>query len=565
MAYDLVIRNGTVVDGTGMAPYRADVGVAGGRITAIGRIRERGAEDIDAEGHAVTPGFIDGHTHMDAQLFWDKLGTCSSWHGITTAIMGHCGFSLAPAKPEARALVVRNLERAEDISPAALAAGMNWTWSSFAEYLDAVDKAPKGINYASNIGHSALRTWAMGERAFEGPSTEDDLKMMEGELRSALKAGAIGFTSSRTDQHETSDNRPVASRLAEWSEMRRFVGVLGDMGAGVFQFASEPAANSPDTQVRDDYYARLRELVVGTGVPTAIPMIATPNSPAVLDFVDACAEQGGRLFGLTHSRGISVLLTFKTRLPFDVLPEWKEVRDQPLERQLQLLRDPAVRARLVHAAHHGDYGKPIGAEARQPDYNEMRVLDTPMPPHRSVADVAAERGMDPVELILDLAVKSEFAQFFVQPLRHYDQDMILRTMKHPRTVMTFSDAGAHVSQIFDFSIQTHLLAWWVREKQAFTLEEAVRMLTLAPARAWGFADRGLLRVGMAADINVFDPRTVSCAMPKIESDLPAGAKRITQGATGFLATVVGGKTLFRNGQHSGALPGKLLRGPLYAQ
>src|SRR5215813_6723697 len=212
MTYDLVIRNGTVVDGSGFDAFRADVGVVGDRIAHVGRIRERGAEEVDAEGHVVSPGFIDGHTHMDAQVFWDGLGTWSCYHGVTTVVMGNCGFTLAPASEEQAALVVRNLERAEDISGDAMAAGIKWTWTTYAEYLDAVDGVPKGINYASAIGHSALRTYVMGERAFTDAATPEDLEAMERELTSALRAGAVGFTTSRSDQHETSDDRPVASR-----------------------------------------------------------------------------------------------------------------------------------------------------------------------------------------------------------------------------------------------------------------------------------------------------------------------------------------------------------------
>src|SRR5688572_32360462 len=235
MSYDLVIKNGVVIDGSGMPRYRGDVGVVGGRIAAVGRIRESAREVIDADGQVVAPGFVDGHTHMDAQVFWDPLGSCSCWHGVTTVVMGHCGFTLAPSSAEQRHLVVRNLERAEDISGAAMAAGIDWTWTTFAEYLDAIDRLPKGINYAANIGHSALRTYAMGERAFTDEATVDDQRAMADELRNALRAGAYGFTTSRTHHHETSDNRPVASRIASWEEVRDLVRVMGDLGVGVFQ------------------------------------------------------------------------------------------------------------------------------------------------------------------------------------------------------------------------------------------------------------------------------------------------------------------------------------------
>jgi len=566
VAYDLVIRNGTVVDGSGGAPYRADVGVRHGRITALGRIRERGVEDLDAEGHVVTPGFIDGHTHMDAQVLWDPLGTCSCWHGVTSVIMGNCGFTLAPARAAERHLVVRNLERAEDIAAEAMAAGIDWTWETFPEYLDTLDRAPKGINYAAQIGHSALRTWAMGERAFTEAAGEDDLRAMERELRDALRAGAIGFTTSRTTNHETSDERPVASRLADWDEVRRLVGVLGDLGTGMFEIAQEPAARARDPQERAEFFGRMERLAVETGVPFTFGVLSATKDGhdwrGQLELIDRASAAGGRMYGQAHCREFSVLLSFKTRLPFDVLPEWREVRSQPLAEQARALRDPALRAKLVDAAHHGDYGRAIGAETRKPDYRWLRILDRPLPPNPTVAEVAEREGKDPVELMIDLALDSDFEQFFVQVIANRSPDDLFEIMTHPRTVMTFSDSGAHVSQIMDSSIQTHLLAHWVRDRQALTLEQAVRMLTLEPSTAWGFADRGLVREGLVADLNVFDPATVGPDLPTVEADLPAGARRLKQTSTGFLATVVGGEVLLRDGKHTGALPGQLLRGPL---
>ena len=563
MEYDLVIRGGTVVDGTGMPAYRADVGIRNDRIAAIGRINDRGREEIDAEGHVVTPGFIDGHTHMDAQLFWDKLGTCSCWHGVTTAVMGNCGFTLAPARPDARALVVRNLERAEDISGDAIAKGVNWTWSTFSEYMDAVDTAPKGINYAAQIGHSALRTWAMGERAFDGPAVDSDLEVMEAELRDALKAGAVGFTTSRNSAHATSDDRPVASRLADWSEIRRLVGVMGDIGAGIFEIANEDAAFSPDNAVVAEYFNRLRSLAVETRVPITFGVLGS-RWKDYFDLFEKTAKLGGRMFGMSHSRGVSVLMSFKTRLPFDVLPQWKELRKKPLAEQKAALQDPETRQRLIHEAHHGDYGIAIGAEARKPDFRTLRVLERPLPPNPIVADLAAQQGKDPVELMIDMALERDFDVFFVQFLTPSEDDVVLPTMKHPRMAMTFSDSGAHVSQIQDASIQTHLLAYWVRERQAFTLEEAVHKMTLVTAQGWGFADRGLLREGMIADVNVFDPARVGPDMPEVVTDLPDGSKRLKQTAHGFLATIVGGEVVLKNGKPTGRLPGRLLRGPLHA-
>ncbi len=560
MSFDLVIRNGTVVDGSGSAPVRADVGVVGTRIAAVGTVDGRGAEEIDAEGHVVTPGFIDGHTHMDAQVMWDTLGSCSCYHGVTTVVMGNCGFTLAPAKPDERDLVVRNLERAEDISPDALAAGIEWTWETFPEYLDAIERMPKGINYAAQIGHSALRTWAMGERAFEQAATEDEIRLMERTLAEAMRAGAVGFTTSRSDQHATPDDQPVASRVATWDEVCRLVAVLADVGAGVFEVARETAAFKPEDPEHEEVLERLRALAVETRVPVTFGAMTTGS----LEFVDSIVEGGGRSFGQTHSRGVISVTSFKTRLPFDVLPEWKEMRSRPLDEQRRILSDPDQRERLVRAAREGDYGRAIGAEARRPDFDLMRVLDRPVPPNPSIAELARAQRKDPVDVIIDLALASDFDQMFTQPLGSGDEDMLCSTMKHPRSVMTFSDAGAHVSQISDCSIQTHLLAHWVRGRQDFTLEEAVRMLTLDPATAWGLAGRGLVREGYVADLAVFDPDTVGPDLPMVTRDLPGGAKRLLQKASGFRACVVGGRPTLRDGVPTGALGGELLRGPLAA-
>jgi N-acyl-D-aspartate/D-glutamate deacylase len=553
MSFDLVIRNGTVVDGSGLDGYRADVGVVGDRIATIGRIRERGAEEVDAEGHVVTPGFVDGHTHMDAQVFWDPYGTFSCHHGVTTVVMGHCGFTLAPASAEQRHLVVRNLERAEDISGEAMAAGIDWTWTTFAEFLDALDALPKGINYAANIGHSALRTYVMGERAFEGAATDDDLAAMTAELRSALRAGAYGFTTSRTRHHQTSDDRPVASRLATLDELSHLVEVVGEEGAGMFQFVQDPPP--PDELVERERW--LVDLAVGTGVPFVVGAMTAKALPQL----DAVAAAGGRIVGVTHPRGIGTMSSFRSQLPFDQLAEWQALRALPEHEQKGALRDPEVRKRLVWAANNARYAERLGGEARPPDFDLMRVLDAPVPPNPTVNELAAARGVEPVELMIDLALETDFAQFFWQPMSAFDHESVKAALAHPRTVVGFSDAGAHVSQMSDCSIQTHVLAHWVRDRQDFTLEEAVRMMTFAPARAWGFHDRGLVREGLVADLNVFDPEAVTPDMPTLVHDLPAGAPRLRQTASGIRATIVAGHVTLRDGGLTGATPGVLVRGP----
>ncbi len=561
MPYDLVIKNGTVIDGSGLPRYRADVAVRHGRIAAIGRVREAAREVVDADGLVVTPGFIDGHTHMDAQIFWDPMGTCSCWHGVTTVVMGNCGFTLAPCGKLERHLVVRNLERAEDIAAEAMDAGIDWTWTTFPEFLDRIEGLPKGINYAGYIGHSALRTYVMGERAFEKEAGEDDLRAMERELRDAIRAGAIGFTTSRSPSHETPDRRPVASRLASWDEVRRLVGVMGDMNAGVFELAGERAGGDPE-RLRE-YHVRLRDLAVETGRPVTWGLFSRREEPDLwrtyIALLEETAARGGRMFAQVHSRALTVVLSFKTNLPFDRLPVWRELRALPLDQQAVRLREPELRRRLVEAAKERDERRPVGAEARLGSYEWMFVMDTAEGPHRSVAAVARERGVDPVEAIIDLALEKDLDRFFLQPIANENQDHALELMKHPRTVVTFSDSGAHVSQIMDASLQTHLLSYWVRAKHAFSLEQAVRMLSFEPATHWGFSDRGLIRAGMAADLLVLDPETIAPEMPEVVRDLPAGARRLTQRARGIAATVVNGEVVLRDGKPTGALPGQLLR------
>ena len=567
MQYDVLIRNGSVVDGSGMPRFRADVGIVAGKIAAIGKIRDSAKEVIDAEGHVVAPGFIDGHTHMDAQVFWDPLGTCSCWHGITSVVMGNCGFSLAPCSEEKKLMVMRNLERAEDISPQAMEAGIRWSWTTFPEYLDSVERLPKGINYAAYMGHSALRTHIMGERAFTDEASDDDLGAMKNEIRAAMRAGAIGFTTSRTRNHQTPDGQPVASRLASWEEVRQLVDTMGEMGTGVFEIAGEDTGLNPDRI--QDYLNRLKALAVESGVPVTYGMFSAPKAPdywrPFFDLADETAEAGGRIFVQVHSRSISVLQSFETVTSFDKLPVWRELRKLSLAEQEAALRNPNMRHNLIESANNPaqDSGRAVGAEARAANFKWLfPIMDRAVPPYQSVQDIAQERGQDPVEVYIDLALEKGLKRFFMQPLTNTNNDHVLEMMRHPRSVITFSDSGAHVSQIMDSSLQTHLLSYWVREREAMSLEEAVQQLSFVPASHWGLTGRGLLREGWQADVVIFDPKTVAPQVPTLTYDLPAGARRLKQKADGFLATVVNGEVVLRNNEHTGALPGQLLRGPL---
>ena len=571
MSYDLIIKNGTVIDGSGMPRFQADIGIQQGKIATVGRLRGvMSRETLDADGHIVSPGFIDAHTHMDAQVAWDPLGTCSCWHGVTSVVMGNCGFTLAPCKEHEKHLVMRNLERAEDISREAMQAGIDWTWETFSEYLDAVERFPKGINYASYIGHSALRTYVMGERAFEQTATPNDLEAMKNELRAALRAGAYGFTTSRTRNHQTADDRPVASRLADWEEVRQLVCTMGEMGTGIFEIAGEDTGRDPEKI--SNYLTRLRDLTLESGRPTTFGVFSAQRAPEIwpqyFELLDETATLGGRMFAQVHSRALNLVLSFETATPFDRLPQWREFRQLDLATQRLKLRDPALRAQLVAAANSPDPSGAhrVGAEARKADFTRIFFMDNPNPTTlRSVADIANQRRTDPIETFIDLALENDLRAFFVQPLFNEDQNHVLEMMRHPRSAVTFSDSGAHVSQIMDSSLQTHVLSHWVRDQQALSLEQAVRLLTFDIASNWEFHNRGLIRPGYAADIVVFDPEHVAPLMPEVAHDLPAGEKRLRQKSTGFLATVVNGEMVLRNGEHTGALSGRLLRGALSAQ
>ena len=562
MTYDLVVRGGTVVDGSGMPRYRADVAVKDGRIAAIGRISSPARETVDAEGHVVAPGFVDGHTHMDAQIFWDPLGTCSCYHGVTSVVMGNCGFTLAPCREAEADLVFRNLERAEDIDRGAMLAGIRWQWETFPEYLDVLDRLPKGINYSGYIGHSALRTYVMGERAFSERASDDELKRMVAEVQAAVRAGAMGFSTTRSVNHETSDDRPVASRAAPWEELAAIVRGMGAIDAGILETAGEPTGANPERA--GIYYNALKALSAESGRPITFGMFNTRVAPGAwrpwFELMNEAAAEGARLFAQVHTRALTVLLSFETNTPFDKWPVWQEFRSQPLDAQRAQLADPEVRQRLAKAAEKPPAGfRAIGTEARPPEWDWLYVLSDINGRNRTVAEVAAQRGVTPERAFVDLAHESGLKQFFQQPIANEDQDQALEMMRHPRSVVTFSDAGAHVSQIMDNSLQTHLFSHWVREKQAFTLEEAVRLVTYDTATHWGFHDRGLLRPGMAADIVVFDPATIAPRMPEVVRDLPAGARRLRQTADGIRATIVNGRVLLRDNEPTGALPGRLLR------
>ncbi len=555
MSYDIVIKSGTIIDGSGGVAYKSDIAVKDGRIAAFGRISDAAAQVIDASDLVVAPGIIDAHTHLDAQVAWDPLATSSCWHGVTSAVMGNCGFSLAPCREGWKEKIIRGLEAVEAIPADAMLSGIDWRWTTYPQYLENLDRLPKGINFGGYIGHTALRTFVMGERAYSDKATDEDIAAMQAQVREALRAGAMGFSTSR-GEHITPEGKPVPSRICDWDEVRSLVKVLEDANVGVFELARD---------VSDVGYRQLRELALGTSVPVTFGCVPRIEDSYTrwLDIADEAAKRGGRVAIQAHTRTLNCVWCFESQLPWERHPVWRDLRKLSLAEQKVALHDKDFQRKLVAAAYE-DPGRAIemGTVARIKDPKEFEVITVLRRPGRtnpSIAAEARERGIDPVQLVIDLSLESDFKQMFFQPLQVPDQDGTWAIINHPHSVVTFSDSGAHASQICDYSLQTELLSYWVRERQALTLERAVRKITFDIASVWGLHDRGLLREGLAADIMIFDPARIAPAYPQVVHDLPAGALRLTQKAIGMHYTIVNGQVLMRNGEHTGALPGTVLR------
>lgn len=569
MAYDLIVRGGTVVDGSGLPGFHADVGIKDGLIAAIGDLAgERADEVIDAEGHVVAPGFIDGHSHYDAQVFWDPLGTNDCWHGVTSVVMGNCGFTLAPCAEAHKDRVFTNLEMAEEIPPKAMEAGIDWSWESFPDYMDAVDRLPKGINFATYVGHSAIRTYVMGDRAFGEEAGEDDIAAMSQQVEIALGAGAVGFSTTTSANHRTAAGGPVASRYADWSEIRALVDVMrperGHAAKGVFEISRGVITAEPE--VRHGEIKRMRDLAIETRVPCTFGGAWSNRGNAdtwrdQFAMVDEVTAAGGKMLVQATASWNGSLRSFETFMPYDMAPVWKSFRKQPLAEQAKGLRDPETRKRLVEATRNRPretnpaYNNVL---LRDIDWNWYFPMEKTLPPFRSVAEIARERGQEPLDTVIDMALEKDLKMFFLAPTNCEDQDYVLAMLRHPNTAVTFGDSGAHVETIVN-PVQADLLGNWVRQKGAITLEAAIRKITFDIAAFWGLERRGRMSTGWHADIVVFDPATIAPELPELVHDLPTGAARIRQRAIGIKETIVGGKVLLRGHEHTGALPGKLLR------
>jgi N-acyl-D-aspartate/D-glutamate deacylase len=548
--HDLVIRGGTVFDGTGAPGVRADVAVTGGIVTEVGTVGDSADVVIDAQDLFVSPGFIDAHTHMDAQLFWDPIPRNIASYGVTSAIMGNCGFTIAPGTLDNADLTLRSIERAEDMSRNAILAGVPWTWTTFAEYLEAVDATPKALNYGAYVGHSALRAFVMGERAFDEEASEDDLAAMARELTDGMAAGAMGFSTSRSRNHLTFSDQPVASRRAAWSEIECLVMTMARSGTGIFQLAPERSA---DPEEHHDFCERMKQLL---GEARRPGMAMTGTDLSYTDGIND-REHGAVFTSQMHVRGVSNIFSFQGLWPFDKTPRWAELRRLPSAEQRAALRDLDRRRALIESAEQGPYDPDLGA-ARPPVYEMMRLVGE-APDAPTIADRAQAAGVSGAELMIRLLVDSDFTQCFVQNINDYDEGRILTALRHPHTMVAASDSGAHVSQILESDIPAYLLGYWVRERQEFSWEQAIYMLTGHPADVCSIRDRGRLAPGRAADVVVFDPTSIGSTLPHIVHDLPDGSARLVRDGSGFETIVVNGVPTWKDGVPTGATPGQLLR------
>ncbi|HEY6982933.1 N-acyl-D-amino-acid deacylase family protein [Reyranella sp.] len=566
--YDLVIRGGTVADGTGNGLRDLDVAVQDGKIAALGKISGQGTEEIDARGLLVTPGFVDIHTHYDGQATWDSRLQPSSWHGVTTAVMGNCGVGFAPVKVADRRRLVELMEGVEDIPGAALDEGLNWSWESFGQYLDALDARPRDMDLGAQLPHGALRVFVMGERAAKlEEATPDEVAQMRALATEAMHAGALGFSTSRTLNHRTVKGDPTPSLRASEAELLGIALGMKDAGRGVIEFISD--FNTPDPETE---FAMLDRLLAASGRPFSVSLAQRHTKPEgwrrLLGLVEGLAAKGHSAKAQVAPRPIGVLQGLQaSRIPFSMCRSYKAIAHKTVAERLAIMRDPAFRMQLLEESH-----EPLRSDmaARLVDYDRMFPLGDPPdyePPRETSLGARARReGRDPREIVYDYLIEGEGRNFIFAPFANYaayNLDCCSEMMQSPHTLIGLGDGGAHVGLISDGSYPTYLLSHWARDRKAGRLDLSwlVKRHTLDNAGAVGLTDRGRVAEGYKADLNVIDFDKLRVEAPAMKWDLPAGGKRLLQRATGYRATIVSGSVTYRDGEPTGALPGKLVRGP----
>ena len=555
MDYDLKIVGGFIVDGTGSPGYAGDIGIRDGKVVAMGQAPAGARTTIEARGQVVAPGVVDIHTHYDAQLLWDRNLSISPWHGVTTVVVGNCGFGIAPTRKEHRGLILRTLENVEGMSVRALEAGLGdeWGFETFPEYLDVVEKKGTLINVAVLLGHTPLRLYALGPESTERAARPEEVRHMKSLMREGLEAGALGYATSKSPTHVGYEGRPVPSRLAAFSEIREIASALGEAGEGVIQA-------TVGKELSFDEFAELNRVsgrhVSWTALLGGGGVLNVGSAAEQLARSNELQSAGYAVFPQVTCRPLNFEFRFDQPFLFQSMPVFAPVNKADRAEKLRLYADNSFRAGFRDAM-------------RGPILNawDKAVIaycpDRPEFAERLVRDVAAELGCNSIDLALDLSIQSDLQTRFRLPVANADEDEVATLLRDSCTVLGLSDAGAHASQLCDACFSTHLLGRWVREKRVLTLEEAVRMLTSRPAEVFGIKDRGRLAVGMPADVLIFDAETVGASSLRRVYDLPAGEDRLISDASGISAVVVSGTLIRRNGVDvlgaEGRLPGRLLR------
>jgi N-acyl-D-aspartate/D-glutamate deacylase len=566
-SFDLVIRNGTVVDGTGQPAQAADVGIVGGVIATVGTISGRGREEIDAKGHLVTPGFVDIHTHYDGQAIWDNRTAPSAWHGVTTAVMGNCGVGFAPCRPADRNKLVQLMEGVEDIPGPVMHEGLSWTWESFPDYLAALERAPRDIDLCALLPHAALRVYVMGERAIRHEkATAADIAEMRTLTRDAVRAGAFGFSTSRTISHKTLAGDFTPTLRATEDELTGIACGMQDAGAGFLEMVSD--WNEPDARSEFDMLRRVVERSGRTAVFSLTQRHEAARSEVwkeLLGYADDAIKAGLSIRPVVPPRPIGLLLGLEgSQNPFSGTPSYKAIASKPLAERVASMRDPEVRARILSEDPIAGSTFPL---IRRLMYTQMFRFGNPpnyMPRREdSIATMAEQQGRTAPEVAYDVLIEDGGRNFIYAPLVNYfnfDLSASEAMLANTNSIMGLGDGGAHVGFILDAGYPTWMLTHWSREKQRWSVEEIIRRLTSDPASAAGLGDRGVLAVGMKADINVIDYDRVGFDRPYVKFDLPAGGRRLLQRASGYEATIVSGAVTYRRGEATAQLPGRLVRG-----
>jgi N-acyl-D-amino-acid deacylase len=554
MTYDLIIRNGTVIDGTGAAGQHADVAIAGGNVAAIGKVTEAARRTIDASDLIVAPGFVDPHTHYDAQICWDPMVSCTSWHGVTTVVMGNCGVGIAPCREKVREIAAWDLVNVEAIPFDALSRGITWEWESFPQYLDAAARRGSGINLAFLAPLTPFRHFVMGEESMEREARPDEIQKIASLLGEAVQAGAVGFSTTTLAQHIGFQGRPLACRLASRDELKAYANELKRVGRG----SIEVALTQRIGRVSEEESDLLKFLLEESGRPvTWLAIASRPDKPEATDDIlrrlEPLISRGG--VPQILCKPFSVQMDLRNPFSFADMAMWGPVFNQTLEKQKEFYRDPSFRGTFRE-----ELKRPHLFQGR---WNRVEVLEVTNDAlkqyeRKTVAEAAEMRGRDPLDTFFDLALEDNLnIQYTMQ---QYHEEGIRRLITDSRTMIGLSDGGAHVNMLCDAGYCTYLLGTWVRERQALTLEQAVKRITSEPADFFGLKDRGRLKAGLPADVAIFDERTVGSAKrAKMQNDLPGGGRRLVMPAEGIEYTVVNGEVLYEHGKHAGNLPGKVLR------